>query len=122
MQGAWFFAIVSILLTAIVWFALQKNPMLAICCSDRLDGIFLLFMASGNTREEQERRLLKGGMSDISKIAYLEVLDATFSIDGVIGSICFYFFNSLDYFGKRSWSAIDSSKTDGKQHRKNQAV
>ena len=28
-QGAWFFAIVSILLTAIVWFALQKNPLLA---------------------------------------------------------------------------------------------
>jgi len=30
-------------------------------------------------------------MSDISKIAYLEVLDSTFSIDGVIGAFAFTF-------------------------------
>ena len=30
-------------------------------------------------------------MSDVSKIAYLEVLDSTFSIDGVIGAFAFTF-------------------------------
>jgi hypothetical protein len=34
--------------------------------------------------------LLAGrGMSDLSKIMYLEVIDATFSIDGVIGAFAF---------------------------------
>lgn len=35
--------------------------------------------------------MLSGGMSDVSKIAYLEVLDSTFSIDGVIGAFAFTF-------------------------------
>ena len=30
-----------------------------------------------------------GGMSDASKIFYLEVIDATFSIDGVVGAFAF---------------------------------
>ena len=41
--------------------------------------------------EEQEAKLLSGGMSDFAKIAYLEVLDASFSIDGVIGAFAFTF-------------------------------
>ncbi len=39
--------------------------------------------------EEQERKMMSGGMSDLSKIFYLEVIDATFSIDGVIGAFAF---------------------------------
>lgn len=41
--------------------------------------------------EEQEKKLITGNMSDLSKIAYLEVLDATFSIDGVVGAFAFTF-------------------------------
>lgn len=33
--------------------------------------------------------MLSGNMSDLSKIFYLEVIDATFSIDGVIGGFAF---------------------------------
>ncbi|MCX6699204.1 MAG: DUF475 domain-containing protein [Methanomicrobiales archaeon] len=39
--------------------------------------------------EQAEIKLLKGDMSDVSKIFYLEVIDATFSIDGVIGAFAF---------------------------------
>ena len=39
--------------------------------------------------EEQEKTLLEKGHSDISKIFYLEVIDATFSIDGVLGAFAF---------------------------------
>jgi hypothetical protein len=39
--------------------------------------------------EEEEKKLLEGGRSDISKILYLEVIDATFSIDGVLGAFAF---------------------------------
>ncbi len=40
--------------------------------------------------EQQEKVLMGGGkMSDWSKILYLEVIDATFSIDGVVGAFAF---------------------------------
>ncbi len=89
-QGAWFFAVVSILLTVIVWFALQRDPMLAFAA---VVGSTTFFIIHGFRQfaEEQERKLISGNMSDISKIAYLEVLDSTFSIDGVIGAFAFTF-------------------------------
>jgi len=89
-QGAWFFAVVSILLTVIVWLALQKDPMLAFAA---VIGSTAFFIIHGFKQfaEEQERKLIGGNMSDISKIAYLEVLDSTFSIDGVIGAFAFTF-------------------------------
>lgn len=89
-QGAWFFAIVSILLTLIVWFALKKDPSLAFFA---VAGSTTFFIVHGfrNFAEEQEKKLLGGGMSDVSKIAYLEALDSTFSIDGVIGAFAFTF-------------------------------
>ena len=39
--------------------------------------------------EQQEKELMGGNMSDWSKILYLEVIDATFSIDGVVGAFAF---------------------------------
>jgi hypothetical protein len=89
-QGAWFYAIVSIFLTAIVWFALDVNPMLAF---GAVVGSTAFFITHGFKRyaEDQETRLLSGknDFSDIGKIIYLEVIDMTFSIDGVVGAFAF---------------------------------
>ncbi len=89
-QGAWFFAVVSVLLTVIVWFALQKDSMLGFAA---VLGSTAFFIIHGfrSFAEQQEKKLLSGGMSDVSKIAYLEVLDSTFSIDGVVGAFAFTF-------------------------------
>ena len=89
-QGAWFFAIVSILLSVIVWFALDRNPIMAFAA---VIGSTAFFIVHGfrNYAEQQEKKLLSGKMSDVSKIAYLEALDTTFSIDGVIGAFAFTF-------------------------------
>jgi len=89
-QGSWFFAVVSVLLTVIVWLALQKDPMLAFAA---VIGSTAFFIIHGFKQfaESQERKLIGGKMSDISKIAYLEVLDSTFSVDGVIGAFAFTF-------------------------------
>lgn len=91
-QGAWFFAIVSVLLTVIVWFALKENPLLAFSA---VVGSTAFFIIHGFRQfaEEQETKLLdkSNNMSDLSKIAYLEVLDTTFSIDGVVGAFAFTF-------------------------------
>ena len=89
-QGAWFYAVVSIALTAIVWFALEESPMLAF---GAVVGSSAFFITHGFKRyaEEQEARILSGEahMSDIGKILYLEVIDLTFSIDGVVGAFAF---------------------------------
>lgn len=91
-QGAWFFAIVSVLLTIIVWFALREHPILAFSA---VVGSTAFFIIHGFRQfaEQQEAKLLdkSNNMSDISKIAYLEVLDSTFSIDGVVGAFAFTF-------------------------------
>ena len=43
--------------------------------------------------EQAEKNMIEGSakMTDISKIFYLEVIDATFSVDGVLGAFAFTF-------------------------------
>ncbi len=97
-QGAWFFAVVSILLTIIVWFALQKSTMLGFAAVVGSTSFFIIH-GFRQFAEEQEKKMISRNMSDISKIAYLEVLDSTFSIDGVIGAFAFTFFVPLILIG-----------------------
>ena len=49
------------------------------------------FLTSGFKRsaEEEEKKLAGSVASDISKILYLEILDATFSVDGILGAFAF---------------------------------
>jgi hypothetical protein len=84
----WFFAVVSIILAALVWFALGRNPLMAFGAVVGSTAFFIVHGFRQNA-QEAERNLLHGGMSDVSKIFYLEVIDATFSIDGVIGAFAF---------------------------------
>jgi hypothetical protein len=39
--------------------------------------------------EQAEQTMLHADMTDLSKVFYLEVIDATFSIDGVVGAFAF---------------------------------
>ena len=87
-KGVWFFAIVSIILAALVWFALNRNPLMAFGAVVGSTAFFIVHGFRQNA-EEHERKMLTGNMSDISKIFYLEVIDATFSIDGVLGAFAF---------------------------------
>jgi hypothetical protein len=87
-QGVWFFAVISILLSAIVWFALQVNPMMAF---GAVVGSTAFFITHGfkQNAETKEKEMKEQHLSDISKLFYLEVIDATFSIDGVLGAFAF---------------------------------
>lgn len=88
-QGIWFFAVVSIVLAVIVWFALRQEPLMAF---GAVIGSTAFFIVHGfkESAEKQEQRLIAGHhMSDISKLMYLEIIDATFSIDGVLGAFAF---------------------------------
>jgi len=87
-QSVWFYAVASILLAVIVWFALQIDTLMGFAAVLGSTAFFIVHGFRQNA-EVQEARLRRPGMSDFSKIAYLEVLDATFSIDGVIGAFAF---------------------------------
>jgi len=87
-QGVWFYAFASIFTTLIVYFTIQINPILALAATI---GVSAFFITDGfkKNAEEKEKELMSGHMSAWSKILYLEVLDASFSIDGVIGAFAF---------------------------------
>ncbi|MES2930536.1 MAG: DUF475 domain-containing protein [Patescibacteria group bacterium] len=89
-HSVWFYAIVSIILSVVVWYALKINVMMAF---GAVIGSTAFFITHGfkENAEKGEQKLLenKSGMSDVSKILYLEVIDATFSIDGVLGAFAF---------------------------------
>lgn len=56
-------------------------------------GSTVFFITHGfkQNAEQQERDLLQSTESDVSKIMYLEAIDASFSIDGVLGAFAFTF-------------------------------
>lgn len=87
-QVVWFYAISSLFITAIVYISLHINPILALAATI---GVSAFFITDGfkKNAEEKEKELLTGNMSAWSKILYLEVLDTSFSIDGVIGAFAF---------------------------------
>jgi hypothetical protein len=89
-QGVWFYAVVSILLAVLVWASLKFNPIMAF---GAVVGSTAFFITHGfkENAEKSEQALISGntGLSDLSKILYLEVIDTTFSIDGVLGAFAF---------------------------------
>ncbi len=87
-KGVWFFAVVSVLLSLIVWYALKENPFMAFCAVVGSTAFFITHGFKENAAE-QEKHLMDKKKTDLSKIFYLEVIDATFSIDGVLGAFAF---------------------------------
>lgn len=89
-QGVWFYAVVSIILSGIVWLALHTNPLMAF---GAVMGSTAFFITHGfrENAEKQEQQLIgnKSSVSDTSKVLFLMVIDATFSLDGVLGAFAF---------------------------------
>ncbi len=92
-KGVWFYATVSILLSVVSWFALKESNLMGF---GAVVGSTLFFITHGfkQNAEAQEKALLHhagGGMaqSDLSKLFFLEIIDTTFSIDGVLGAFAF---------------------------------
>ena len=88
-HGVWFFAFAAITLVVIMYLA-RFDPILMLAAAIGSATFFILYGLK-ETAEANERNMVAGtsGMSDFSKFAYLEVLDTTFSFDGVIGAFAF---------------------------------
>ena len=88
-KGVWFYALVSLILAVVTWFSLHINPLMAF---GAVVGSTFFFITHGfkENAEQAEKSLLSSQTrSDLSKILYLEAIDATFSIDGVLGAFAF---------------------------------
>ncbi len=122
-QGVWFYAVVSVLLTVIVWASVGINPTLAIGAVVGSTGFFIIHGVREQA-EKQERNLIRssGAMSDVSKIIYLEILDATFSIDGVVGAFAFTFSVLLILIGNGIGAFVLRQLTVGNIHRIQQYI
>lgn len=90
-QGVWFYAVVSVILSVVVWFAIHKDPLMAFGAVVGSTAFFITHGFKENAKQAEEQLIEKDGtsLSDASKILYLEVIDATFSIDGVVGAFAF---------------------------------
>lgn len=88
-HGVWFFAAAAIMLVALLFFS-------------RISWLLMLSAAIGNAvffvmygfreqaaKAEETLRGRESNLSDFSKLMYLEVLDASFSFDGVVGAFAF---------------------------------
>lgn len=94
--GVWFFAAASVLLAFIVKFALGISPNLAFAAVLGSTAFFITFGFKQNAEAEEAALVAAGGakgsgaaLSDLSKLLYLEIIDLTFSIDGVLGAFAF---------------------------------
>jgi len=89
-QGPWFYAVAAIILFLICYAAAQINALLAVAA---VGGSAIFFIMQGfrlfADKKSAELEAGTSNKSDISKLMLLEVIDATFSIDGVIGAFAF---------------------------------
>jgi hypothetical protein len=100
-QGVWFYAVVSIILALVVFFSIQKDPYMGFGAVVGSTAFFITHGFKENAKAAEEKLLdnSNSSMSDVSKIMYLEVIDATFSIDGVVGAFAFTLSVPLILFG-----------------------
>lgn len=87
-HGVWFYALASLLLLGLVVVAQKHSPSMVV---GALIGSTAFFITHGFKQyaEASEKKLIQSNVTDISKILYLEIIDATFSIDGVLGAFAF---------------------------------
>lgn len=88
-QSMWFYFLSSLFFTAVIYFSVKTNAMLALAASIGMTAFFLTDGFKRNAEAKEDELMHNPAIGAWSKILYLEVLDASFSIDGVIGAFAF---------------------------------
>ncbi len=85
----WFYSLASVILVFFVWATISPNPVVALGAVIGSSAFFITTGFKENAAKKEQE--LKSGhrLTDISKIVYLEIIDATFSVDGVLGAFAF---------------------------------
>lgn len=87
--GIWFFALAAIILVLLLYLARISWPLMLAAAIGY--ATFFIMYGFREQAEKQEEALHSRGsnVSNFSKLMYLEVLDASFSFDGVVGAFAF---------------------------------
>lgn len=87
-KGIYFYFLSAILFLVVALLALENNKLMFF---GALIGLCLFFITQGfkENAEREERKLLGSVKSDVSKLLFLEIIDSTFSLDGVLGAFAF---------------------------------
>ncbi|PIV46017.1 hypothetical protein COS23_01395 [bacterium (Candidatus Moisslbacteria) CG02_land_8_20_14_3_00_36_53] len=88
-HGVWFFAFTAIILVTLLFLARHSFYLMLAAATG--NAIFFIMYGFREQAAKQEEILRGQGsnLSDFSKLMYLEVLDASFSFDGVLGAFAF---------------------------------
>lgn len=83
-----YYIVLAMVLIPLGWFSYQISHKMLVGI---LIGTGAFFITNGlkNNAQKSESSLIHSPMSDLSKIIYLEIIDMTFSIDGVLGAFAF---------------------------------
>ena len=87
--GVWFFAFTALILVTLLYLA--RHSVFLMLAAAIGNAMFFIMYGFREQAEKQEEAIGGGrsNMSDFSKLMYLEVLDASFSFDGVVGAFAF---------------------------------
>ena len=88
-HGVWFFAFTAVILVTLLYLA--RFSALLMLAAAIGNAVFFIMYGFREQAAKQEEALhnKKNNLSDFSKLMYLEVLDASFSFDGVLGAFAF---------------------------------
>ena len=89
-HGVWFFGLAGIILVIVMYLA-KANALMMLAAAIG-SAVFFILYGLKETAESTEQNLQSPqstNLGDMSKFIYLEVLDASFSFDGVIGAFAF---------------------------------
>ncbi|OGL74347.1 hypothetical protein A3D72_00810 [Candidatus Uhrbacteria bacterium RIFCSPHIGHO2_02_FULL_57_19] len=85
--GIWFFGFTAVLLVVLLYLS-RASPLMMLSAAIG-NAVFFILYGFKEQAEKKEHELHGAHLSDISKLMYLEILDTTFSFDGVLGAFAF---------------------------------
>jgi len=87
-KGVYFYATIFLLFFLLTYFSFKENIFM---CLGLVVGALLFFITQflKQKAERGEKKLLKSTSNGLNKILFLEIIDSTFSIDGVLGAFAF---------------------------------
>ena len=86
-HGVWFFGIAAVMLVVVL--VLDRARPLAMISAATGNAMFFILYGFRDLAERGEKNIEQSSQSDLAKLMYLEILDMTFSIDGVLGAFAF---------------------------------
>ena len=88
-HGVWFYAAASVFLMVLTWLTIGQHPYVAFAAVVGSAAFFITHGFKEKAEQAEQDLMHSRAIGDISKVVYLEIIDASFSVDGVLGAFAF---------------------------------